>query len=222
MKVKEESEKTGLKLNIQKTKIMASGPITSWQIDGEQWKQWETLFSWAPKSLQMVTAAIKKQRYYFANKDLSTQSYGFSLSHVWMWELDHKESWAPKNCCFWTVVLKKTLESPLDCREIKPVHPKADQPWVVIGRTGAEAEAPILWPLDAKSWLIRKDPDAEKDCRQEEKETTEDERVGWHHRLNGHGFGWTPRVGDGQGALACCGSWGHKSRTQLSDWTELN
>ena len=105
---------------------------------------------------------IKKQRYYFANKDLSTQSYGFSLSHVWMWELDHKESWAPKNCCFWTVVLKKTLESPLDCREIKPVHPKADQPWVVIGRTGAEAEAPILWPLTAKNHLLGRDPDAGK------------------------------------------------------------
>ena len=152
---------------------------------------------------------IKKQRYYFANKDLSTQSYGFSLSHVWMWELDHKESWAPKNCCFWTVVLKKTLESPLDCREIKPVHPKADQPWVVIGRTGAEAEAPILWPLDAKSWLIRKDPDAEKDCRQEEKETTEDEMVGWHHRL-GHEFEQAPGNGEGQGTLECCSPWGCK------------
>ena len=144
MKVKEESEKVGLKLNIQKTKIVAFGPITSWQIEGKQWKQWETLCFWAPKSLQMVTAAmklkgapwkksygqprehIKKKQHYFAKKGLSSQSFGFSSSHVWMWELDHKESWVPKNWCFSTVVLEKTLESLLDCKEIQPVHPKGD------------------------------------------------------------------------------------------------
>ena len=129
----------------------------------------------------------KKQRRYFANKGLSSQGYGFSSGHVWMWELDYKESWAPKNCCFWTVVLEKTLESPLDCNEIQPVHPKGDQSWAFIGRTD-EAETPILWPPDAKNWLIWKDPDAGKDWRQE-KGTTEDKMVGWHHGLNGHEFG---------------------------------
>ena len=143
-----------------------------------------------------------------------------SSSHVWMWELDYKESWASKNWCFWTVVLEKTLESPLDCKEIQPVHPKGDQPWVFIGRTDFEAETPIFWPPDAKSWLIGKDPDAGKDWGQEEKGMTEDEMVGWH-QLNGHGFGWTLGVGDGQGGLACYGSWVAKSRTWLSDWTEL-
>ena len=131
---------------------------------------------------------IKKQRHYFANKDLSSQGYGFSSSHVWMWELDCEESWAPKNWCFWTVVLEKTLESPLDYKEIQPVHPK-DQSWVFVVRTDVEAETPILRPPDVKSWLIWKDPDAGKDWGQEEKGMTEDEMVGWHHRLNGHGFG---------------------------------
>ena len=166
---------------------------------------------------------IKKQRHYFANKDPYSQGYGFSSGHVWMRVLDYKESWAPKNWCFWTVVLEKTLESPLDSKEIQPAHPKGDQSWVSIGRTDVEAETPILWPPDAKSWLIWKDPDAGKDCREEEKGTTEDEMVGWHHRLDGHGFGWTPGVGDGQGGLVCCDSWGWtKSWTRLSDWTELN
>ena len=137
-----------------------------------------------------------------------------------MWELDYKESWAP-NWCFWTVVLEKTLESPLDCKEIQPVHPKDDQSWVFIGRTDAEAETPILWPPDVKSWLTGKDPDPGKDWRQEEKGTTEDEMAGWHHWLDGHGFGWTLRVGDGQGGLACCSSWGRKESDRLSDWTEL-
>ena len=138
-----------------------------------------------------------------------------------MWELDYKESWAPKNWCFWTVVLEKTLESPLDGKEIQPVHPKGDQFWVFIGRTDAKAETPILWPPHAKCWLIGKDPDAGRDWGQEEKGTTEDKMAGWHHRLNGHEFEWTSGVGDGQGGLASCGSWGH-SWTQLSDWTELN
>ena len=119
---------------------------------------------------------IKKQRHYFANKGLSSQGYGFSSSHVWMWELEYKESWAQKNWCFWTVVLEKTLESPLDCKEIQPGHPKGDHSWVFTGRTDVEAETPILWPPDPKSWLIWKDPDAGKDRRWEEKGTTED---GW-------------------------------------------
>ena len=121
-----------------------------------------------------------------ANKGPSSQSYGFSSSHVWMWEVDYKESWAPKNWCFWTVVLEKTLESPLDCKKVQPVHPKGDQSWVFTGRT--DAEAPILWPPDVKNWLLGKNPDAGKDWRQEEKGMTEDEMAGWHHRLNGHEF----------------------------------
>ena len=153
---------------------------------------------------------------------MSSQGYGFSSGHVWMWELDYKESWLPKNWCFWTVVLEKTLESLLDCKEIQLVHPKGDQSWVFIGMTDVEAETPILWPPDVKSWLIWKDSDAEKDWGQEEKGMTEDEMVGWHHRLNGHGLGWTPGAGDRQGGLACCGSWVAKSRTRLSDWAELS
>ena len=128
---------------------------------------------------------IKKQRHHFADKSPYSQSYGFSSSHVWMWELDHKEGWVLKKWCFWIVVLEKTLESPLDCKEIQPVHPKGNQSWIFIGRTDAEAEAPILWPPDGKSWLIGKDPDAGKDWGQEEKGATEDEMVGWHHWLSG-------------------------------------
>ena len=135
---------------------------------------------------------IKKQRRYFVNKGPSSQGYGFSSSHVWMWELDYKESWAPKNRCFWAVVLEKTLESPLDCKEIQPVHhPKGDQSWIFIGRIDVEAETPILWPPDVKILHIWKDPDAGKDWGQEEKiegRITKDEMVGWHHRLNGHEF----------------------------------
>ena len=125
----------------------------------------------------------------FTNTTTTSQGYGFSSGHVWMWELDREESWVPKNWCFWTVVLKKTPESPLDCKEIQPVHPKGDQSWVFIGRTDVEAEPPILWPPHEKSWLIGKDPDAGKDWGQEEKGPTEDEMAGWHHRLDGHGFG---------------------------------
>ena len=132
---------------------------------------------------------IKKQRHYFANKGPSSHSYGFSSGHVWMWELDYKESWMLKNWCFWTVVLEKTFESPLDCKEIQPVHPKGDQSWVFIGRTDVEAETPILWPPDVKSWLIWKDPDAGKDWRWKEKGKTEEEMVEWHHQLNEHAFG---------------------------------
>ena len=131
---------------------------------------------------------IKKQRHYFANKGPSSQSYGFSSSHVWMWELDYKESWVPKNWCFWIVVLEKTLESSLDCKEIQPVYPKENQSWLFIERTGAEAETPILWPPDVKNWFIWRDPDAENDWRWKEKGMTEDEMVGWHYRLYGHEF----------------------------------
>ena len=139
-----------------------------------------------------------------------------------MWHLDYKESWAPKNWCFWTVVLEKTLESPLDWKEMQQVHPKGDQSWVFIGRTDVEAETPVLWPPDVKSWFTGKDPDSGKDWGQEEKGTMEDEMVGWHPRLNGHGFGWTPGVGDRQGGLACCGSWGHKEldMSEWLNWTE--
>ena len=164
---------------------------------------------------------IKKQRHYFVNKVSCSQGYGFSSSHVWMWELDYKESWAPKNWCFWAVVLEKTLESSLDCKEIQPVHPKGDQSWVFIGGIDVEAETPIFWPPHAESWLIWKDPYAGKDWGQEEKGTTEDEMVGWHHWHNGHWFGCTPGVNDGQGGLACCGSWGHKesNTTEQLNWT---
>ena len=141
-----------------------------------------------------------------------------------MWELDCEEGWAPKNWCFWTEVLEKTLESPLDCKEIQPVHSEGDQPLDFFVRTDVEVETPILWPTDAKCWLIWKDPDVEKDWGQAEKGTTEDEMAGWHHRLNGHEFEWTPGVGDGQGGLACCDSWGRKESdtTQWLNWTELN
>ena len=155
------------------------------------------------KSYDQPRQHIKKQRHYSTNKSPSSQSYGFSSSHVWMWEMGRKESWALKNWCFRTVVLEKTLESPLDCKEIQPVNPKGNQSWIFIGRTDAEPETPILWPPDAKNWLIGKDRDAGKDWRQE-KATTEDEMVGWHHRLNGHEFEQALEVGDGQGSLACC------------------
>ena len=143
----------------------------------------------------------------FTNKGPSSQRYGFSSSHVWMLELDHKERWVPKNWCFWTVVLEKTLENPLDCKEIQPVHPKENQSWIFIERTDAEAETPILWPPDAKNW---KDPDAGKDRRWEEKGTTEDEIVGWHHWRNGLEFEQAAGSGDEQGSLACWSLWGCK------------
>ena len=141
-----------------------------------------------------------------------------------MWELDCEESWALKNWCFWTVVLEKTLERPLDCKEIQPVHPKGDQSWVFIGRTDVEAETPILWPSDVKSWLTGKDTDAGRDWGQEEKGTTEDEMAGWHHWLDGHESEWIPGVGDGLGGLACYDSRVHKESdmTEQLNWTELN
>ena len=161
------------------------------------------------KAITNLDSILKSRDITLATKVHLSQSYGFSSSHVWVWELDYKESWALKNLCFWTVVFKtfeqfKTFESPLDWKEIQPVHPKGDQYWVFTGRTDVEAETSILWPPDVKNWLIGKDPDPGKDWRQEEKGKTEDEMVGWHHQLNGHKFGWTPGVGIGQGGLACC------------------
>ena len=151
------------------------------------------------------------------DKDPYSQSYDFSSSHIWMWELNHEESWAWKNWSFWTIVLRRLLRVPWTARRSNQSILKEISPdWVFIGRTDVEAETPILWPPDVKSWLIWKDPDAGKDWRWEEKGMTEDEMVGWHHWLNGHGFGWTPGVGDGQGGLACCGPWGRKE----SDTTE--
>ena len=197
-----------------------------------------------PKSLQMMTAAmklkdtyslegklwptytqhIKEQRHYFANKGLSSQRYGFSSGHVRMWELDYKESWTPKNCYFWTVVLEKTPESLLDCKKIQPVHPKENQSWIFIGRTDADAETTILWPPDVKNWLIWKDPDAGKDWRQEEKGMTEDEMVEWHHQLNGHEFGKLRQLlidREAWHAAVHGVHWVAKSQTWLSNWTDL-
>ena len=179
-------------------------------------------FTWK-KSYDHARQHIKKQRHYFGDKGPSSQNHGFSSSHVWMWELGYKESWTPKNWCFWTVVLEKILKSPLDCKEIQPVYPKGDQSWIFIGRTDVEGATPILWPPDAKNWLIGKDPDAGKDWRSEEKGTTEDEMVGWHHRLERHEFEQAPEVGDGQVNLACCSPWGRKEldTTERLNWLHL-
>ena len=187
MKVKEESEKVGLKLNIQKTKIMASSPISSWETNGETVEIVRDFIFGGSKitadgdcshkierclllgrSYDPPRQHIKKQRHHFTNKDPSCQSYDFSSSHVWMWESYYKESWVLKSWCFWTVVLEKTLENPLDCKKIQPVHPKSNQSWIFIGRTDAEDETPILWPPDAKNWLTWKDSDVGKDWRQED------------------------------------------------------
>ena len=172
------------------------------------------------KSYDKPRQLIKKQKRHFAVKSLYSQSYGFSSSYVWMWELNHKVSWAPKNLSFWTVVLEKTLESPLDCKEIQPVNLQENQSWIFIGRTDAEAETPILWLPDGKNWRIRKDPVAGKDWRWE-KGMTEDEMVGWHHWLDGHEFEQAPGVGDGQGNLACCSPWGHKE-LDMTEWLSLS
>ena len=166
-----------------------------------------TLAPWK-KSCDKTRQCIIKQRLYFADKGPYSQSYGSSSSHVWMWELDHEESWAPKNWCFWTVVLKKTLESPLDSKEIKPVNQKGNQPWIFIGST--DAEAPILWPPDVKSQFIEKGPDAGKDGAKEQVWATEDETIGWHHWLSGHVFEQSQGGSEGQRNLSCCSPWGHK------------
>ena len=207
MKVKEESEKVGLKLNIQKTKIMASGPITSWQIDGETV---ETVSDFIFRGSKITADGdcsheIKRRlllgRKVMTNPDSILKSRDITLptkAHlvkamvfpVVMYGCESwtEESWVPKNWCFWTVVLEKTLQSPLDCKEIQPVHPKGNQSWVFTGKTDVEAETPILWPPHVKSWLTGKDPDAGRDWGQEEKGTTEDEMAGWHHGLSGHAF----------------------------------
>ena len=198
-----------------------SGNSVSFHFGGlqNQCKQWLQPWNWkmlAPwkKNDNKPRHCIKMQKHHFANKGPYSQNCVFS-SHVWMWELDHKEGWALKNWCFWTVVPVKTLESPLNSKEMKPVNPKGNQPWIFIGRTdaeghSAEAEAPMLWPPDARHRLIWKDPDAGKDWGQDEEGTTEDEMVGWHNRLNGHEFEQTQGDGEGQGSLACCISWGRK------------
>ena len=162
------------------------------------------------KSYDQPRQHIKKQRHYFADKGLSIQNYGFSSSHVWMWELVYKGSWPQKHWCFWTVVLEKTLESPLDCKEIKPVNPKGNQSWIFMGRNDAETETLILWPQDVKNWP------AGKDWRQEEKGMTEDEMVEWHHRLDGYEFELAPGVGDGQGTWHAAVHGVTKSQTRLN------
>ena len=157
----------------------------------------------------------------FDNKGPSSQRYGFSSIHVWMWELDHKKSWVPQIWCFLTVVLEKSIESLLDCKEIKQANPKGNQSWIFIGRT--DAEGPIIWPPDTKNWLTEKDSGVGKDWRQEEKRTTEDEMVEWHHQLDGHEFEQAPGVGDGQVSLACCSPQGRKQLypTKRLNWTEI-
>ena len=238
MKVKEESEKAGLKLNIQKTKIMAFSPINSWRIGGKTTETVTDFFLGSKittngdcsyeikRSLLLGRKAmtnldsILKSRDYFADKGLYSQSYGFSSSHVWTWELDHKEGWVLKNWCFWTMVLEKTLESPLDSKEIKPVNPKGNPSWIFIGRTDPEAEAPN-WPPNVKSQLTGKDLDAGRDWRQEEKGTTEDEMVGRHHWLSGHEFGRIQGNGEGMGSLACFSPWGCKE-LDMTEWLNNN
>ena len=216
---------------------MTFGPITSWEIDGETVKTVSDFIFWGSKItadddcsheikrrlllgrkvMTNLDSILKTRDITFVNKGSSSQGYGFSSSHVWMWELDYKENWTPKNWCFWTVVLGKTLESSLDCKEIKPVHPKGTQSWILIGSSDAEAETPILWPPHEKSWLIGKDSDAGRDWGQEEKGMTEDEMAGWHHWLDGCESEWTPGVGDGHGGLARCDSWGHKE-LDTTEW----
>ena len=161
------------------------------------------------KAMNNLDSILKSRDITLPTKGLYSQSYGFSSSHVQMWELDRKEGWALKNWCFWTVVLEKTLENTLVCKEIKSVNPKGYQSWIFIGRTDVEAETPILRPLDVKNWLIGKDPDAEKDWGQENG-ATEDEMLGWQHQLNGHEFEQTPGDSEGHGSLACCTPWGRK------------
>ena len=226
---KRRGEKVGLKLNIQKMKIMPSGPINSWQIDGETMDTvTEFIFlgskitaesDWShdikrclllERKAMTNVDSILKSRDVTLPQGLYSQSYGFSSSHVWMWELNPKEDWAPKNWCFWTVMLEKTLESRLDFKEIKPVNPKGNQPWVFNGRTEAEAEAPIVWPPDGKNWLIGKYPDAGKYRMQEEEGMTEDKMVGWYHRINRHEFEQAPGDGEGLESLVCCSPWHHK------------
>ena len=210
---------------------------------GKQWKQWQTLFSWAPKitadgdcsheiekrlplgrkSITNLDSILKSRDITLPTKVCLVKTMVFPVV-MYGCELDYKENWAPKNWCFWLWCWRRLLRVPWTARRFQPVHPKGNQSWIIIGRTDAEAEAPILWPPDAKNWLIGKDPDAGKDWRQNEKGTTEDEMAGWHYRLDGREFEWTSGVGDGQGSLACCDSWGCKESdmTERLKWTELN
>ena len=208
---------------------------------GKQWKQWDFIFLGSKITADgdcshEIKRCLLLGRKAMTNLDSILQSRDITLPTnvrlvkamvfpvvVWMWELDYKESWALKKWYFWTAVLGKALESPLDCKEKKPVHPKGNQSWIFIGRTDAVAETPILWPPDAKNWLIVKDLDAGKDWRQEEKGTTEDDVIRWHHQLNGHEFEQAPGVADRQGSLASCSPWGLKEldMTEQLNWTEL-
>ena len=236
MEVKEEGEKAGLKFSIQKKEdygiqshhfmasrwgnngnsnrlIFGSSIITA---DGDCSHEIKRRLFLGRKAMTNLHRVLKSRD--ITDKGLYNQSYGFSNSHIWVWELDHKESWELKNWCFWTVVLEKTLESPFDCMEIQPVHPKGNQSWIFIERTVAEAEATILWPLDAKNWLIGKDPDAGKDWKQEEKGTTEDEMVGWHHQLDRLEF----ELVMNREAWCAAVHWVASSWTQLGKWSVLN
>ena len=196
---------------------------------GKKWKKWQTLFSWAPKSLWTLTVAVKlkdtcsleekqckqrqhmkKQRHHLADKGLYSQDFGFSSSHIWMWELDCKEGWVAKNLFFCIMVLEKSLKSPLDSKDIQTVSPKGNQSWIFIGRTDAEAEAPILWSSDGKSWLIGKYFESEIDWGNDEKGLRENEMVGWHHWLNGHEFEQDLGDSERQGSLAFCSPWGYQ------------
>ena len=203
---------------------------------GKQQKQWQTIFLGSKTTADKDCShkierlllhgrkamtnlhSIKKQRHYFADKDPYNQSYGFPSSHIWLADLNHIEGWALKNWCFWATVLVKTLESPLNYKEIKPVNFKGNQPWMFIGSTDAEAEAPMIWPPDVKSWLIRKDPVAGKDWRQEEKGTTEDEMTGWHHQLIGHDRKFQEMMKDREAWCAVVHGFA-KRWTWLSNWT---
>ena len=215
---------------------MACGPITSWQIDGKMIADFilgGSKITADGDCSHEIKRHLLLGRKFMSNLDSilksrditlptsSSQGYASSSGHVWMWEVDYKESWVLKNWCFWTVVLK-TLESPLDCKEIQPVHSEGDQSWVFFGRNDAKAETPVLWPPDVKSWLIGKDSDAGRDWGQEEKGTTEDEMAGWHHQFDGHEFEQAPGVDDGQGGLACS-PWGGKEsdRIEWLNWTDL-
>ena len=233
--VKEENEKVGLKLKSQKTKIMASNSIISWQIrwgnngnsdrlyfggipnHGRSWLQpwnYKMLAPWK-KSYDQPRQHIKKQRHYFADKSPSSQSYGFSSSHVWMWELDYKESWGPENRSFWTVVLEKTLQSPLDCKEIKPVNPKRNQHWILIGRS--DAEGSILWSPDMKSWLTGKDSDAGKDWRLNEKRAAEAAMARQITDSMDMNLSKLRETVNDSGNLEFCSPWGHKE-LDMTEW----
>ena len=209
---------------------MASGPITSRQIEGEKVEiVTDFLFLGSKvtadgdcsheirrrlllgrKAMTNLNKCVAKQRHYSANKGLHSQGYGLPDGRVWLWELDRKEGRVLKNWCLRTVVLEQTLESPLDCKEIKPVNLKRNQPWIFTGKIDAEAEAPVFWSFDANSLLIGKVADAGIDWRQKGKRVSEDEMTGWHHRCNEHELGQTPGGGEGQGGLVCCSPWGHK------------